>query len=71
MGRTFKKDLSLVREAHRWKTSGLVEYEWGASVRFYCENPGCPTTMCIPVRPEEHSFGGICFDTSKAEECEP
>jgi len=67
MGRSWEYDERLIRPEHKWVFSSAEQTEWGASVTFYCANPGCPTTLSVPCKPED-DFGGVCFNASRGVE---
>jgi hypothetical protein len=66
-GASWEPDPKLTRPAHKWVLSEAYPQEWGATVSFYCDNPGCPTTLSIPCIIEESGIGnGLCFDRDLA-----
>lgn len=64
MGRTFKHNEKAVHQGgHKWVFTSTIPQKWGATVNFVCENPGCPTTLSLPVKPDEDSMlGNYCVN---------
>lgn len=70
MGRTFKPDPKLTRPEHKWEFVDATKYPWGISAMFRCTNPGCITTIYLPLKPDP-THGGICFDRDSAIQIDP
>lgn len=64
--RCWKIDPSFTREKHSLRFHDAYEQEWGATVRFICENEGCEYAVSLSVQKPDVQIG-ICFDAKRGE----
>jgi hypothetical protein len=71
VGRTFNNvKPEHLREKHDWIFRYISEFDWGVSVTFGCKNPGCPTTISLPLNIEEELGAGVCLNVYAAIQAE-
>lgn len=65
---SWEPDPKLTREKHKWVFVRAYPQEWGATVEFCCQNPGCATTLSLPCEPGDGVSRGICFDRIRSKQ---